>query len=156
MITIVAALDSKGGIGYQNKLPWYLPEDLQRFKSLTLNNRVVMGRKTYESIGRPLPDRTNIIVTHDKYYQARGCLVVNSLDVKLQDVFIIGGSQIYKQFIPRADILELTHVLGTFKTDAKFPFYHAEDFILTQESEVKTDLNSGVQFQFKTYQRKPK
>lgn len=130
-IIIIVAHDNKRGIGARNQLLWRLPEDLKRFKKLTLNHPVIMGRKTFESIGRPLPQRTNIIITRQSDYSAPGCLMANSLKqalakaVKLdnQAVFIIGGGQIYCQALPLADKLYITHVKGDFKADTFFPDY---------------------------------
>ncbi len=130
-ISIIAAIGSNRELGKNNKLLWNIPEDLKRFKELTLNHPVIMGRKTFQSIGRPLPERTNIIITRDKNYQQKDCLITHSLDkaielAKIKDeeeIFIIGGGQIYEQAIGIADKLYLTIIKGKFAADTFFPDY---------------------------------
>src|ERR1035437_724350 len=111
-------------IGNDNTLIWKLPADLKRFKEITTGNTIVMGRKTYESIGRPLPNRRNIIITRDKNYKAEGCEVVNSIEESLltcdDNVFIIGGGEIYKQSIGISDKIYLTLIHETFEGDTIF------------------------------------
>ncbi len=118
-ISLICALGSNGAIGRGNELLWRISEDLKRFKRVTTGHSIIMGRKTYESIGRPLPNRTNIILTRDESYNADGCMVVHSLDDALavaakgsatNEVFIIGGGEIYKQAIAMAERLYLTLV----------------------------------------------
>lgn len=130
-ISIIAAIGSNRELGKDNKLLWHIPEDLKRFKELTLNYPVIMGRKTFQSIGKPLPNRTNIIITHDKDYQQEGCFITHSLSEAIElaktkdnnEIFIIGGGQIYNQAINIADKLYLTIVKGTFDADTFFPDY---------------------------------
>lgn len=145
-ISIIAAIGENRELGKDNKLLWHIPEDLKRFKKLTQGHAVIMGRKTYESIGRPLPNRTNIIVTRDKQFRANGCIVTYSieeainfkfeiLNLKFKDeVFVIGGGQIYTQALPYADKLYLTIVEGTFEADTFFPDCSAFKKILHKES----------------------
>ena len=127
MISIIAAVSKNGVIGVDNKLPWDLPEDLKRFKELTTGNVVIMGRKTYESIGKPLPNRINIVVTRDKNFFTPNVIVANSLDSALlkaggnKDIFIIGGGEIYKQSIGFADKLYITEVDMEVEGDTTFP-----------------------------------
>jgi dihydrofolate reductase len=127
MISIIAAVSKNGVIGVDNKLPWDLPEDLKRFKELTTGNVVIMGRKTYESIGKPLPNRINIVVTRDKDFFVSGVLTANSLDSALlkaggnKDIFIIGGGEIYKQSMGFADKLYITEVDMEVEGDTTFP-----------------------------------
>jgi len=127
MITIIAAIAENNALGKDNQLIWHLPADLKRFKKVTLNHHVIMGRKTYESLGRPLPKRTNIIITRDRNYAAKSCVVVHSLNEALvaaksdENPFILGGAEIYKQAIKIADILDLTFVHAHFEADAFFP-----------------------------------
>lgn len=138
LISIIAAIGSNRELGKDNKLLWQIPEDLKRFKELTLNHPVIMGRKTFQSIGRPLPGRTNIIITHEINYQVKECFVTHSLGeaIKLasnkpavakatedKEIFIIGGGQIYEQAIGIADKLYLTLIDGTFDADTFFPDY---------------------------------
>ena len=127
MVSIIAAVSENGVIGVDNKLPWYIPEDLKRFKKLTKGNTVIMGRKTYESIGKPLPDRVNIVVSRNKDLVIPGCLVVNSVTQAIRkadndkDVFIIGGGEIYNSGIIHAKRIYLTKVHQEVEGDTKFP-----------------------------------
>lgn len=128
IISLIVAMDQNGGIGKNNRLPWHLPSDLKRFKKLTMGHVVVMGRRTYETIGKPLPGREMVVITHQKDYFARGCTVVHSLREATEvaeanhesEVFIIGGGEIFPQVIDLADKIYLT----TVHTDA-----HADVFI---------------------------
>lgn len=130
-ISMIAAVAKNLAIGKDNKLLWHIPEDLKRFKELTKGHAVVMGNKTFESLGRPLPQRTNIVIAKDENYKADGCVVVHSLDDAIEaakksesdEIFIIGGGSIYAQFLPRADKLYITKVDKEFDGDVFFPAY---------------------------------
>ena len=130
----VVAFDSEGGIGNNNKLPWHIPADLKFFKNLTMGHTIVMGRKTFESIGKPLPNRHTIVLTSDKSYKIKDKNVsvlysvkdVLNLDFK-GTVFICGGASVYKAFLPYMNELYVTHVKGTYETDKTFPF-KVEDY----------------------------
>ena len=129
IVSLIVAMDENGGIGKNNQLPWHLPTDLKRFKNLTMGHHLVMGRKTYETIGKPLPGRVMIVITHQKGYSPKGCRVVHSLDnaIKLAEdnheteVFIIGGGEIFRQAIGRADKIYLTTVHVIIDVDVSFP-----------------------------------
>ncbi len=126
MLSIIAAMDKNYGIGYGGKLPWRLPADLKRFKDLTRGHAVLMGRKTYESIGRPLPERRNIVITRDKNFSAPGCEIAASLAEAIAlagdgEAFVIGGGEIYSQAMPFSGRLYITEVEGDFQTDTFFP-----------------------------------
>lgn len=131
MIALVSAVAKNGVIGDKNNLPWYLPEDLKRFKEITAGKTVLMGRKTFESIisrlGKPLPNRTNIVITRDSNYKApEGAIVQTDIKSALRehaqkDIFIIGGGEIYKQTIDLADTLYITHIDKDIEGDTKFP-----------------------------------
>lgn len=129
MISIVVAMSKNRVIGIDNKLPWHLPEDLKRFKNLTTNNVVVMGRKTHLSIGKPLPKRLNVILTRNtKWHNPLGdnCVVCYSVEevlerFKYRDLFIIGGSEVYKEFLNIANRIYLTVIDKEFTGDAFFP-----------------------------------
>jgi dihydrofolate reductase len=122
-------MDEKGGIGKDNQLPWYLPSDLRRFKSLTMGHYLVMGRKTYESIGKPLPGRTMVVVSYNAGYHPTGCIVVNSVEEAIRvameaheiEVFIIGGGEVFRQTINIANKIYLTNVHVDAKADVFFP-----------------------------------
>ncbi len=131
-ISIIAALQKTDrGIGYDSSLLWKISEDLKRFKRLTLNHPIIMGRKTYESIGRPLPERTNIIITRNANYSAPGCTVCSSIDeaiaiakkIDSNEIFIIGGGEIYTAALPMTDRLYLTLVDAHEKANVFFPDY---------------------------------
>lgn len=127
IISIIAAMADNGVIGIENRLPWNLPADMQWFRKQTLGKAVMMGRKTFDSIGKPLPNRRNVVVTRDTSLVIEGCDVVASIDEALQlcaaeaEVMIIGGASFYKQMLPRADRLYLTLVHADVKGDAWFP-----------------------------------
>ncbi len=132
MISIIVAIDEKRGIGKDNKLLWHIPEDLQRFKRLTSGHPIIMGRKTFESIGRILPNRTNIIITRDVNFKKEGTISVHSLESAIfeakkspgaDEIFVIGGGQIFLQALPLAEKLYLTIVKGDFGADTFFPDY---------------------------------
>lgn len=129
-ICIIAALSEDRIIGKDNKLPWRIPSDLKRFRELTVGHSIIMGRRTFESLGRPLPERVNIVVTSNDSFIAQGCLRSKSLEEAIslakreeERVFIIGGGQIYEQAISMADRLYLTVVKGEFTGDTFFPDY---------------------------------
>lgn len=127
MLTIIAAIANNNALGKDNDLIWYLPADLIRFKKTTTGHHIIMGRNTFESIGKPLPNRTTVIISRNKDYTAEGCIVVNSLKEALkvavndESPFIIGGGQVYKEAITLADKLDITEVHHSFDADVYFP-----------------------------------
>jgi dihydrofolate reductase len=126
MITLIAACSKNRVIGKDNQLIWKVPGDLKRFKELTTGHPILMGRKTFESIGRPLPNRTNIVITRNKNWKQEGCLVYNNFEDVLslfekENLFVIGGGEIYKMLINLADKIELTLIDKDFEGDAYFP-----------------------------------
>ena len=126
MITLIAACSKNRVIGKDNQLIWKVPGDLKRFKELTTSHPILMGRKTFESIGKPLPNRTNIVITRDKNWKHEGCLVYNNFEDVLsifekQNLFIIGGGEIYKMLINLSDRIELTLIDKDFEGDTYFP-----------------------------------
>jgi dihydrofolate reductase len=149
---MIAAMDEKRGVGLNNQLPWHIPEDLAHFKKITLNHPIIMGRKTYESIGKPLPKRTNIVVTRQKNYKANGVIIHNSIDeavhtackIDKKEVFIIGGANLYKQGINLSAKLYLTIIKGVYKADCYFPDYSSFTKILRKEE--KTNKNHRFTF----------
>lgn len=151
MISIIVAIGKNREIGRKNKLLWNLPKDMARFKKITSGHPVIMGQKTFESIGRPLSDRKNIVVTLDKNFKAKDCEVRYSLEDVLQEAkkspkefFIIGGGQIYKQSLPWADKLYLTLVNDAPEADTYFPDYSVFKNIISEE---KTE-DSGYTIKF--------
>ncbi len=153
MISIIAALDERRGIGKNGQLPWQLPEDLKRFKEITTGHTVIMGRKTFESIGKPLPNRTNIIITNNLDFQAQDITIAYSLDEALEkakgDVFIIGGGEIFNQAILRADKLYLTLVKGDFNCDTFFPDYS----FFTKETFIGAGEENGIKYNFLEFEK---
>ncbi|HHC80267.1 MAG TPA: dihydrofolate reductase [Flavobacteriia bacterium] len=160
MITIIAAIGNNGELGKDNDLIWHLPNDLKRFKKVTAGHHVIMGRKTYESLGKPLPNRTNIVITGNRDFNAEGCLVVNSLEAALEAAntdtapYILGGAQIYKQAIEIADMLDLTLVNAELEADAFFPQIDTSVWKETARQDFKADEKHRYDYSFVTYQRK--
>jgi dihydrofolate reductase len=160
MLTIIAAIGENNALGKNNQLIWHLPADLKRFKKVTTGHHIIMGRKTFESLGKPLPNRTTIIVTRDKNYTAEGCLVVNSLSdaVKTassdENPFILGGAEIYKQSLEIADILDLTFVHHTFDADVFFPEIDKTIWKETFREDFKKDEKNIYDFSFVKLGRK--
>lgn len=144
-------------IGKNNALPWKLPEDMKRFKEITSGKPVIMGRKTFESIGKPLPKRTNIIITRDKNYRQHGCIIVNSAEEASkaaegnEEIMIIGGEQIFREFLPLADKMYLTFIDGDFEGDAYFPEYNKNEWKEVNREEHKSD---GLKYSFVDLERK--
>jgi dihydrofolate reductase len=127
VITLIVAVADSGVIGRDNGLPWHLPEDLKRFKRLTLGKPIIMGRKTYESIGKPLPGRHNIVVTRDPNYRREGVTVVQGIDAAVRaagdaaEIMVIGGAELFRAFLPRAARVHLTRVHGEVPGDVTWP-----------------------------------
>lgn len=144
VISIIAAMGKNRIIGKNNSLPWKLTEDMKRFKELTAGKPVIMGRKTFESIGRHLPNRLNIVVTHDRNYKAEGCIVANSAEEALkaaegnEEIMVIGGAQIYKEFLPIANKMYLTLINENFEGDAYFPDYNKNEWKEVRREEHKS------------------
>ena len=156
-ISIIVAMSENSVIGLNNQLPWHISEDLKNFRKTTLNHCVIMGRKTYESIGKPLKDRRNIVISRSKSLLIDGVEVVNSLDRAISivddssEIFIIGGEQIYTISLPMATHLYVTKVNGDYKGDAFFP-----DYIQDEWKEIaREDLisESSLKFSFLKYER---
>ncbi len=159
-ITIVAAIASNNVIGQKNSLPWDIPEDLKRFKQLTSGHTILMGRKTFDSIGRPLPNRKNIVMTKDTNYQKEGVEIVfdekealNLIKELNQEVFIIGGSKIYELFEPWASSLMITRVLKDFDGDAFFPDINWNNWQIKSKEDF-LDEKSNISCRLEEYLRK--
>lgn len=156
MINIIVAISKNRVIGNDNKLIWSLPSDLKRFKQITTGNTVVMGRKTYESIGKPLPNRRNIIITRNSDYKVEGCEVVNSLEEALMlcnnECFIIGGGEIYKQSLPLADKLYLTVINEDFDGDTYFPEI-GDDWVKVSREDHEPDDKNKHRYSFIEYEK---
>ena len=152
MLSIIVAASQNNAIGKNNELLWRISDDLKRFKALTMGKTCIMGRKTYESIGRPLPGRNFVIITRQADYQVPGCAVVDSLEAAIQhsvpdeETFIIGGGEIYKQILPLVKKLYLTRVYRDFEGDSFFPELGSEWLIDSISPRFKTD--EGLEYQF--------
>ena len=159
MITIIAAVADNNALGKDNQLIWHLPSDLKRFKKVTSHHHVIMGRKTYESLGKPLPNRTNIIISRNTNFKAEGCVVVNSLQAALdaakedENPYILGGAEIYQQAILFADKLDITFVHHQFEADAFFPEIPKSVWKETSREDFKADEMNIYDYSFVTYQR---
>ena len=159
MITIIAAIANNNALGLNNKLIWYLPEDLKRFKRVTTGHHVIMGRKTFESLGKPLPNRTTIIITRNKNYKANNCIIVNSLDEALENAkqdknpYILGGAEIYSLAMPIANKLDLTIVHHEFEADAFFPEIDTSIWKEKSRENFKADEMNKYDYSFVSYEK---
>lgn len=162
MITLIAAIGKNYELGKNNDLIWHLSADLKRFKKVTTGHTIIMGRNTFESIGKPLPNRHSVIVTRNINYTQEGCTVVHSLDEALnlidkeERAFIIGGAQIYKEAIsnPLVDQLDITHVHESFEADVYFPKIDSESWQLIKKDDFLADEKNPYNYSFASYSRK--
>jgi len=160
LFSLISAVARNRVIGIHNTLPWRLPEDLQHFKRLTLGHHIIMGRKTFESLGRPLPGRTSVVISRDATYALpAGCLLAGSIAEARSlcgddpEVFCIGGAQLYGQAMAQADRLYLTEIDADFAGDAWFPEFERTAWRETaREAQVSSD---GLRYAFVTYERAP-
>jgi dihydrofolate reductase len=158
-LILIAAVADGGVIGRSNTLPWYLPADLRRFKRLTTGHTVIMGRKTYESVGRPLPDRKNLVISGSKDFRPAGVTVVPSMEDALKlakddgDVFVIGGARVFEAALPVADRLELTRVQAAIPGDVYFPPFNPADWTLATEEKHPADDRNQYPYSFQTFER---
>lgn len=159
MISYIVAHDPNLVIGKDNQLPWHLPGDLAYFKKQTMGKAMVMGRKTFESIGRPLPGRLNIVVTRNSDYQADGAVVVNTVGDAVNrareyapEVMVIGGAGLFNELMDQADRLYVTLVKQPFEGDTYFPEYR-EDWVLVSRSE-EHQSDDGIAYDYRVYERK--
>lgn len=158
MISFVVAMDEKRLIGSNNELPWHLPADLQHFKKVTMGKPIVMGRKTYESIGRPLPGRENIILTRDSSYQVEGCTVIHTVEEALnrkeEELCVIGGAEVFKLFMPFADRMYITKINSTFEGDTYFPEFSESEWSLVSKTDGTMDEKNKYPHEFLVFDKK--
>lgn len=153
-ISLISALANNRVIGYRNQLPWHLPADLRHFKALTLGKPILMGRRTYESIGKPLPERRNVVISRQQDFMAPGCDCVNSVEEALkltsdaEEVMVIGGANLYQQTLPLADYLYLTLIHHDFHGDTFFPEWKSEEWQEIQRSDFPADLKNPYPYSF--------
>ena len=159
MLSIIAAIGKNNALGKNNQLIWHLPADLKRFKKVTTGHHVIMGRKTFESLGKPLPNRTTIIISRDKNYHVDGCITVNSLTEAIkaaqndENPYILGGAEIYKQSMDVVDILDLTLVHQAFDADVFFPEIDKNIWKETFRENHAKDEKNKFNFSFVKYER---
>lgn len=160
LVSLAVAMDRRRAIGRDGALPWHITEDLRRFKAQTWGKPIVMGRRTWEAIGRPLPGRVNIVITRERDYAAPGCEVVHSLDAALarvpgaEEVVVIGGGVVYAEALPLADRLYLTLVDAEVDGDTWFPDYAPEDWREVQREGPFESATSPYRFEFRVLERR--
>ena len=159
MISIIAALAENRVIGVNNTLPWRLPNDLKHFRRLTTGHAIILGRKNYESIGKPLPERTNIIITRNRDFRADGCLIAHSLDEALAlakndpEIFVIGGAEIYRAALARTNRLYLTRVHATIAGDTYFPEFDETEWREISRERHERDERHAYAYSFVVLER---
>ena len=159
IISLIAALDKNRVIGKNNRLPWHLPQDLARFKALTRGHAIVMGRKTYESIGKALPGRVNIVVSTNESFSAPGCIVAGSLQTAIEisknetEIFVIGGANLFAQALPFADKLYLTVIDHSFEGDAFFPEFDQKTWQEVSRMDFSASSEALWPFSFLLYEK---
>ena len=157
MITIIAAAGSNNELGKDNDLVWHLPKDFKRFKKLTTGHHIIMGRKTFQSFPKPLPNRVHIVITRNTDYHPEGAIIVHSMTEALElakndsQIFIIGGGEIYKLGMKIADKIELTRVNSTFEADTFFPEIPSDDWKLISEEFHLKDEKHKFNFSYQTF-----
>lgn len=159
-LSLIVAMSENRVIGRDNCLPWHLPADLKRFKQLTIHHTVIMGRKTFDSIGKPLPDRRNIVVTRDPNFHAAGVEIAHSLDSAIElaegdgEAFILGGAEIFRQALPIADRLYLTLVHAHIEGDVHFPEVNWDEWNLIEDERRDPDERNSLPMSFRLYSRR--
>lgn len=159
MINIIVAIDQNRVIGHENQLPWHLPADLRHFKNLTMGHVIIMGRKTYDSIGKALPGRTNIIITRNPVFKASDAKIYHNIQIAFQDyaqapeIFIIGGAQLFEETFSLTQRLYVTKIHAAFKGDTYFPAYDEKTWQMTQQQSFKPDQKNKYSYEFLTLTR---
>lgn len=159
LVSIVVATDERGGIGLNGALPWHLSEDLKRFKAITMGKPIVMGRKTFDSIGRPLPGRRNVVISRQSGLHLSGCTVVGSFDAALRssadapEVCVIGGAEIYRLALPVAQRIHLTRLHATFGADTFFPLIDPAEWSELDRLDHPVDSANPIGYSFITLER---
>jgi dihydrofolate reductase len=160
IISLIAAMGKDRVIGIDNRLPWRLPADMKHFRALTMGKPVLMGRKTFASIGKPLPGRINIVVTQDRHFLPAGAHVANSIEAALasaenaEEIMVIGGASFYAQLLPRAQRLYLTQIHHAFPGDAFFPTWEAVEWREIQREDHESDNNNPYSYSFVILERR--
>ena len=162
IISLIAAVDKNTGIGYRGTIPWHVSSDLKRFKEITLNHHILMGRLTYQSIGRPLPGRVNLVLSQNLGFLAPGCYIFNQLESTVRfaytsgenELFVIGGGEVFRQFFPFSNKIYLTKVLEEYKCDTFFPDIVEDEWNLIEKIFVNAETRDDCDSIFQIYQRK--
>jgi dihydrofolate reductase len=163
ILSIIAALDENRGIGYQNQIPWHLGSDFKSFKAMTMGHHILMGRKTYVSLGKPLPGRMHVVISHARYIpMPENCFLVNSLKEGItlaesrdeSEAFVIGGEQIYHQALPLTDRMILTRVHTVCVVDAYFPIIHWDEWQMERSQDYEADQHNDYAFTVEHWIRK--
>jgi len=160
IISILVAVSQNRVIGKENKIPWHLPADLKYFKQLTMNHHIIMGRATYESIGRPLPGRTNVVITRQEDYSAQGCVIMSDIRAAFEycrqrgetECFIIGGGDIIRQTLVWADKVYMTLVFHDFEGDTFLPELNSDDWKMMSEDRHLPDEKNHYAYAFRVYE----
>lgn len=161
VLSAIAAAAENRVIGKDNKMPWHLPADLKHFKTLTTGHPVLMGRRTFASLGKPLPNRTNIIMTRDANYSAPDCIIVNSVEtavsianeLDMDEIFVIGGAEVYRQLLPQIQRIYLTEIHQQFAGDAFFPELNKDEWHEVSREKHTADENNAYDYSFVVYER---
>ncbi|BCK88445.1 IS1595 family transposase ISSsu9 [Sideroxyarcus emersonii] len=159
-LSIIVAMARNRTIGVNNMLPWHCPEDLKHFKALTMGHHMIMGRKTFDSIGKPLPGRTTVVVTRNTDLAISGCVVVHSLQEAIaacagdQEIFVVGGAELYRQALPLMDTLYITEIQQDVEGDAHFPAFSMADWEETSRDARSQETPQPLNYHFVTYRRK--
>lgn len=158
MISLILAMDKNNLIGNKGKLPWHIPEDLAYFKKITTGHTVIMGRKTFESIGKILPERENIVITRKKDFNADGCIVVHSVEEVLnlindKEAFVIGGGEVYELFLPYVERLYITKIEAEFEGDTYFKKFNKKEWKLISKTRGRKNKNIPFKYSFLVYER---
>jgi len=158
-ISIVVAMAQNRTIGIDNTLPWRCPEDLKHFKALTMGHHMIMGRKTFDSIGKPLPGRTTVVVTRNRGLKIEGCIIAHSLQEAItvcagdEKIFIVGGAELYAQAMPLVDTLYITEIQQGVEGDAHFPEFDKTQWLETAREKRYQETPQPLEYYFVTYQR---
>ena len=159
-ISIIVALSENNVVGINNQLPWKLSADLKRVRGLTMGHHIIMGRKTYESIGRPLPGRVNVVITRNTDFKADGCIIVSSLNEAFKisksdpEVFIFGGGEIFREALPQVSKIYMTKVHHSLEGDTHFPILNSQEWKELERTEFKADEKNEYDYSFLTLERK--
>ena len=161
-ISLIVAMSENRVIGHNNQMPWHLSADLKRFKQITIGHPIIMGRKTFEAIGKVLPGRTNIVVSHNPTFQHVDCVVVDTIEAALNhacrladEAFVIGGATLYEATLPNADVLYITRINQAFPGDTFFPVLDEGAWLEAEREDVADDNQAGFSYSFLKLQKKP-